>query len=326
MSGMGWRELVALLVSIAVARPIGVDAQTTHSAPKIVFLAPGPQSYQEEFTRGLRDLGYVGGVNAIVEFKFTDGRDEGLPLAAKELADRQVNVIVASNSAATAAAMAATKTIPIVMVTSGDPVGSNFVKSLSRPGGNVTGLSSLVPEVSFKQIELLKDADPRISKVVVFWNSRNSSNLISLPQLIAASKSLGLELRDVEIQTPSDLETAFRRTSEGKFDAILTLIDQVTIRHRADVVEFARSIKRPAMYPLREFVSAGGLMSYGVSFPDLHYRAAKWVDRILKGTSPAELPVEQPTKFHFMINLKTASNIGLTLPPSFLVLADEVIE
>jgi putative ABC transport system substrate-binding protein len=265
-------------------------------------------------------------VNVVVEFRFTEGRDEGLLLAAKELVDQQVNVIVASNSAATAAAIAATKSIPIVMVTSGDPVGFNFVRSLSRPGGNVTGLSSLAPEVSFKQLELLKDTDQRISTVVVFWNSKNPSNMISLPQLINASKSLGLEIREVEIQTPLDLETAFRRTTDAKFDAILTLLDQVTIRHRTDVVEFARSTKRPAMYPLREFVNAGGLMSYGVSFPDLHYRAAKWVDKILKGTSPAELPVEQPTKFHFIINLKTAANIGLSLSPSVLVLADEVIE
>jgi putative ABC transport system substrate-binding protein len=294
--------------------------------PKNRFLGPWPTVVSSGVHPWLRDLGYISGVNVVVEFRFTEGRDEGLLLAAKELVDQQVAVIVASNSAATAAAIAATKSIPIVMVTSGDPVGFNFVRSLSRPGGNVTGLSSLAPEVSFKQLELLKDTDQRISTVVVFWNSKNPSNMISLPQLINASKSLGLEIREVEIQTPLDLETAFRRTTDAKFDAILTLLDQVTIRHRTDVVEFARSTKRPAMYPLREFVNAGGLMSYGVSFPDLHYRAAKWVDKILKGTSPAELPVEQPTKFHFIINLKTAANIGLSLSPSVLVLADEVIE
>ena len=257
--------------------------------PKNRFLGPWPTVVSSGVHPWLRDLGYISGVNVVVEFRFTEGRDEGLLLAAKELVDQQVAVIVASNSAATAAAIAATKSIPIVMVTSGDPVGFNFVRSLSRPGGNVTGLSSLAPEVSFKQLELLKDTDQRISTVVVFWNSKNPSNMISLPQLINASKSLGLEIREVEIQTPLDLETAFRRTTDAKFDAILTLLDQVTIRHRTDVVEFARSTKRPAMYPLREFVNAGGLMSYGVSFPDLHYRAAKWVDKILKGTSPAEL-------------------------------------
>ena len=265
-------------------------------------------------------------MNAWIEFRFSEGRDEALQQIAKELANEQVNVIVASNSAATAAAMAATKTIPIVMVTSGDPLGSNFVKSLSRPGGNVTGLSSLVPEMSFKQLELLEDTDPGISKIVAFWNSRNPSNVVSLPQLHAASKALRLEMRDVEIRVPSDLQSAFRTASEAKPDAVLTLIDQVTIRHRADVVEFARSIKRPAMYPLREFVIAGGFMSYGVSFPDLHYRAAKWVDKILKGTSPAELPVEQPTKFELVINLITAKALGLELPPTVLARADEVIE
>jgi putative ABC transport system substrate-binding protein len=319
------REFITLLGG-AAAWPLAARAQLRESAPRIVFLAPSPQSYQSEFTRGLRELGYINGVNASIEFRFSDGRDEGLLTIAKQLVHQQVNVIVASNSAATAAALAATKTIPVVMVTSGDPVGSNFIKSLARPGGNVTGLSSLVPELSFKQLELLKETDPNISKIVVFWNSLNPSNVLSLPQLNDASKALRVELADIEIRVPSDLEAAFRKAVNATPDAVLTLIDQVTIRHRSDVVKFAQSMKRPAMYPLREFVIAGGLMSYGVSFPDLHYRAAKWVDKILKGTPPSELPVEQPTKLHFMLNLKTAADIGLSVPPSLLVRADEVIE
>jgi putative ABC transport system substrate-binding protein len=262
----------------------------------------------------MNELGYLSGVNASIVFRFTEERDDLLAAAAHELARQQVDVIVASNSAATAAAMAATKTIPIVMVTSGDPLATGFIRSLARPGGNVTGLSSLVTEMSVKQLELLKAVSSRISRIAVFWNPNNQSNTIALPQVHVASKASNVELVPVEVRAPLDLDGAFDKVRQAKPDALLTLIDQVTIRQRERVAAFAASIRCPAMYALKNFVDVGGLMSYGVSFNYLHHRAATYVDRILKGSSPAELPVEQPTKIEFFINSRTAQALDLTIP------------
>jgi putative ABC transport system substrate-binding protein len=262
----------------------------------------------------------------LIDARFGAGKDENLPALAKELAAIPVDVIVVTNSAATAAAMQATPTIPIVMVTTGDPVGSKFAASLARSGNNVTGLSSMAPEISLKQLELLKEAVPNVSRIVVFWNSLNPTNVMFLQQAQSEAKPLGIELQLIEIRTPEDLDRAFYAAATLRPDALLVLIDQVTISRRIDVVKFASAVKYPAMYSLREFAVAGGLMSFGFDFPHLFYRAASYVDKILKGAAPTDLPIQQPTKFQFVVNRIAARSLGLELPTSILLRADEVIE
>jgi putative ABC transport system substrate-binding protein len=222
--------------------------------------------------------------------------------------------------------MKATTTIPIVMITSGDPVGSKFVATLARSGNNVTGLSSLAPEIMLKQLELLKEAVANVSGVTIFWNPLNPTNVMFFQRAQKESPALGVQLQSVEVRTPQDLEGAFIAASQLNPQSLLFLIDQVTIGRRIDVVRFANTIGCPAMFSLREFVVAGGLMSYGFDFPNLFYRAAFYVDKILNGVAPTDLPIQQPTKFHLVVNLATAKSIGLNLPMSILLRADEVIE
>jgi ABC-type uncharacterized transport system substrate-binding protein len=320
------RRFITLLGGAAAAWPLGARAQTTTRTPRIGFLSPSPQTYQEEFRRGLRSTVTFDGQNALVEYRFTDGRDERLPSAAKELAAIPVDVIVCTNSAATAAAIGATTKIPIVMVTTSDPVGQKFIASLARPGGNVTGLASFSPETGVKQLEFLKEIAPTVTRVVAFWNSLNPAHVISIPNIERGSKSLGVDLTFVEIQSSENLSSAFEAVARSGPGGLMVLVDQVTIRYRAELVDFARKISCPTVYALREFVLAGGLMSYGVSFPDLHYRAADYVDKIIKGARPDDLPVQLPTKFELAINLKTAKELGLTVPLTLQASADEVIE
>jgi putative ABC transport system substrate-binding protein len=233
---------------------------------------------------------------------------------------------VATNSTATAAAIQATTTIPIVMITAGDPVGSKFVASLTRSGNNVTGLSSMAPEISFKQLELLKEAVTNISRVTVFWNPLNPSNVFFLNRAYSDARTLGIELETVEVRVPEELEGAFKAVGSRKPQALLFLVDQVTIGRRSDIVTFANSLGCPAMYSLREFTLAGGMMSFGFDFPNLFYRAASYVDNILKGATPTDLPIQQPIKFQLVVNLTTAKSLGMTFPTSILLRADEVIE
>ena len=211
------------------------------------------------------------------------------------------------------------------MVTSGDPVGSKFVASLGRSGNNVTGLSSMAPEISLKQLELLKETAPKISRVVIFWNSLNPTNVFFLQRAEIAAKGLGIELQLIEVRTPDQLNTAFNATPQLNPEALLFLVDQITIANKTDVVKFANTIGCPAMYSLREFTLAGGLMSFGYDFPNLFFRAAQYVDRVLKGAAPTDLPIQQPIKFHLAVNLATARSLRLTVPTSILVRADELI-
>ena len=320
------REFIAL-VGCAGVWPVAARAQQPNTKiPRIGFLSPSPQTYQEEFRRGLRELGYIDGQNSVIEYRFTAGSDEGLPAAASELVAIPVDVIVCTNSAATAAAISVTSTIPIVMVTTSDPVGQGYVQSLARPSGNVTGLASFFPETGAKQVEFLKEAVPTIAKVVIFWNPLNPTNIISVDPLRQSSKHLSVDMEFVEIRAPHNLPTAFDFVSRVKPDGLVVLIDQVTIRHRAEVVDFARRTGCPAVYALREFVVAGGLISYGVSFPDLYYRAADYVDKIIKGRRPADLPVQLPTRFELVVNQRTANALGIQIPSTLSIRADEVIE
>jgi len=212
------------------------------------------------------------------------------------------------------------------MVTSADPVGQGFIASLARPGGNVTGLASFSPQTGMKQLEFLKEVAPSISRVAVFWNSLNPANVISIPNLQQAAQTLGVELELAELRVPENLKSTLNSVARSNPDGFIALVDQVTIRHRADLVDFARTIRRPAVYALREFAAAGGLLSYGVSFPHLHFRAADYVNKVIKGARPSDLPVQLPTTFELVINQKTAKALGIELPPTLLIRADEVIE
>jgi putative ABC transport system substrate-binding protein len=282
-------------------------------------------TWTEAFRQGLRDLGYVEGRNIIIEWRSAEGKAARLPGLAAELLRLNVDVIVTGGSTSTGAAKEATVTIPIVMGMDTDPVGSGFVRSLARPGGNITGLSTLSPEISGKQLELLKETVPKLSRVAVFGISTRAGNAQSLKETEHAAGAFGVQVQYLDILGPKDIETAFRGATKRRADAILLLASPVLHSHRTQVANLAAQNRLPAIYPWVEFVEEGGLMSYGVSFTDLYRRAAMYVDKILKGAKPADLPVEQPTKFEFVINLQTAKQIGLTVPPNVLARADKVI-
>ena len=238
----------------------------------------------------------------------------------------KVDIIVTAGPAATRAAKEATATIPIVMAQDTDPVGNGFVASLARPGGNITGLSTLAPEISGKQLELLKEIVPKLSRVAVLGTSTNSGNAQMLREMELAAGAFGVKLQYLDVLGPKDIETAFRAASKGRADAVLMLTGSVLTSHRTQIADLAVKNRLPAIYPQAEYVEAGGLMSYGANITDLYRRAATYVDKILKGAKPADLPVEQPTKFEFIINLKAAKQIGLTIPPNVLARADKVIK
>jgi len=248
-----------------------------------------------------------------------------VPNLAAELVQRKIDVILVTGTPATQAAKNATKTIPIVMINVTDPVGTGLVASLAHPGGNVTGLSNLYEDVGGKQLELLKEAFPKISRVAVLWDSANPGNALSLGKMKVAAETLRITLQPLEIHGPDDLELALSAIKKEHISALSALRNAVTNNYRPRIVDFAAKSRLPAMYPDREFVEVGGLMSYGPNFADLFRRAATYVDKILKGAKPADIPVEQPTKFELVINLKTAKALNLTIPQSVLYRADKVI-
>jgi putative ABC transport system substrate-binding protein len=279
----------------------------------------------EAFRQGLRELGYVEGKNVAIEFRSADGKFERLPDIAAELVRLKVNVIVTTGPIINGPAKQATSTIPIVMGFDNDPVGNGFVASLARPGRNMTGLSSLAPEITGKQLELLKEIVPKVSRVAVLGNANEPANRQLLTEAEIAATTFRMKLQYVDIPTPKDIENAFRAATNGRVDAVLMLGAFIFNPHRSKIADLAAQNRLPAIYNALEWVEAGGLMSYGTSFADLFHRAATYVDKILKGAKPADLPVEQPTKFELVINLKTAKQIGLTIPPNVLARADKVI-
>jgi len=297
--------------------------------PKVAYLSASSagRTTLDTFQQGLRDLGYVEGRNILIEYRWANGQFDRLPALATELVRARVNVIVAANTPAALAARNATSTIPIILVTSGDPVGSGLVASLARPGGNVTGLS-LMPTlaISGKQLELLKEAFPTITHVAVLANPANPPTAGLLTEIERAALSLGLRLRIVQVRDSKEFGDAFATIKNERVPALLVIADPLVAENRDGIVAFAAANRLPAIYPYRLFVDAGGLMSYGADLSDLHRRAAIYVDRILKGAKPAELPIEQPTKFELVVNLKTAKALGLTIPPSLLRRADHVIQ
>jgi putative ABC transport system substrate-binding protein len=289
-------------------------------------LAARPQQW-EAFRQGLRDRGYVPGQNAVVEFRSADSKPDRLAdLAADLINTVNVDVIVASGTEASQAAQRATRTIPIVMSNTGDPVGAGIVASLARPGGNVTGLSLLATELSAKRLELLKETVPGVTRVAVLWNPANASVSLKVKETMTAARTLGLQLQSLEARTPADIEPQIRAASRGRAEALITADDQFLSSQRVPLTSQALRQKLPVASEFKEFAEAGALCSYGPSLPDLARRAAIFVDRILKGAKPADLPVEEPTKFELIINMKTAKALGLAIPPSVLIRADQVIE
>jgi putative ABC transport system substrate-binding protein len=317
--------LGALLLALSVL----IEAQQPKKVPRIGFLSslsPAVVSDRmEAFRQGLRELGYVEGKNIVIEWRYAEGKTERLPDIAAELVRLNVDVIVTGGPAVNRSAKEATGTIPIVMAFDNDPVGNGFAASLARPGGNITGLSTHYPEISGKQLELLKEIVPRLSRVAVLGNSTVPGNAQALRETELAAGVFGVKLQYLDVQNPKEIETAFRAASKGRADAVLVLGSQVVTSHPKQFVELAAKSRLPAIYWSPEFVEAGGLITYSVSIIDLFRRTAIYVDKILKGAKPADLPVEQPTKFELVINLKAAKQIGLTIPPNVLVRADKVI-
>ena len=311
--------------------PLAGAAQQPAKVPRIGYLSPlSPSSDStriEAFRQGLRDFGYVEGQNIAIEYRYAEGKFNRLPDLAAELVRFKVDVIVVASTPGILAAKNATSTIPIVMALSADPVPTGLVSSLARPGGNITGLSLLSGELSGKRLELLKEVVPNLSRVAVLWDPVNPATLLQLRETEAAAQVLGVQLQPLEVRGPNpDFERAFQDTAGGQAGALITLDDLLILIHRRKIVDFAAKKRLPAMYGFRELPDAGGLMSYTANRSHLYRRAATYVDKLLKGAKPADLPVEQPTRFEFVINMKTAKALGLTIPPSILIRADQVIQ
>jgi len=278
------------------------------------------------FRQGLRELGYVEGQNVVIEYRSADGRDERFPDLATELVRLQVDLILTRGTPAALAAKNATGTIPVVISAVGDPVGSGIVASLAHPGGNVTGLSALNIEIYAKRVELLGELVPRVARIAGLFNMSNPVLPLQWKQVEMAARSLGVQPQLLDVRNPEDLGRAFDAAIRQRAAALVVGLDTLTQANHRAIVDLAAKHRLPAIYAAREFVDAGGLIAYGVSFPHLYHRAASFVDKILKGTKPADLPVEQPMKFELVINLKTAKALGLTIPPTLLFQADEVIQ
>jgi putative tryptophan/tyrosine transport system substrate-binding protein len=319
-----------LFAAVVAALSISAEAQQPKKVPRIGYLAAAFLSSiaarTEAFRQGLRELGYVEGKNIFIEWRSSENESDRLPMFAAELVRLKVDVIVSSGALPTRTAKEATATIPIVMTNENDPVENGFIGSLARPGGNITGLSNFAPELSGKQLELLKETLPRFTHVAVLGTSTIPGNAQGLKETELAAGRFSVKLQYLDVLASNDIETAFRAAGKGRADAVIVLRGFVLNSHRRQVVGLAVNGRLPVIYPQSEYVQEGGLMSYGVSATDLHRRAAYYVDKILKGAKPADLPVEQPTKFELVINLKAAEQIGLTIPPNVLARADRVIK
>jgi putative ABC transport system substrate-binding protein len=329
---MDRREFIGTVVGGIVAAPLAAEAQQAAKIARIGYLAgnlAGAPRLEEAFRQGLRDLGYVEGRNVVIEIRDAEGKPERLPALAAELVALKVDVIVAPNTPQALAAKQATRTLPIVFSFVADPVASGLITSLARPGGNVTGLSSLTPELVGKRLELLTQAVPGLSRVALLWQpgfqgERTEQDMLKGAEV--AARALGMRLQFVEARGPDDFDRAFADMTRARAGALTVLGSTMFISERRRLVDLAAKNRLPAVYARREYVDAGGLMSYGSNIADLFRRTATYVDKILKGAKPADLPVEQPTKFELVINLKTAKALRLTIPQSVLGRADEVIQ
>jgi putative ABC transport system substrate-binding protein len=323
------RDFIFLLAGATAAWPLALRAQQAGKIYTVGSLTAGTGAPIPGITTlgdTLRELGWIEGKNIAFERRYAENRLDRLPALAAELVDLKVDVIVAAGTLAPLAAKRATTTIPIVMTAAGDPVGSGLVPNLARPGGNVTGLSLMVPDLGGKRLELLKELLPRMSRVAVLWNAANPYPALVFKETERAAQTLGIEVQSLEVQEPNDFGNAFEAAERHQPDALIMVEDPLTIDFRKQIADFALTHRLPAMNGFRQFVDAGGLMAYGASLSDLLRRAAGYVDKILRGAKPSDLPVEQPTKFELVINLKTAKALGIEIPPMLLARADEVIE
>jgi putative ABC transport system substrate-binding protein len=316
----------ALLLTVSLA-----EAQQPKKFPRIGFLVPGSASSYgsriEAFRKGLRELKYVEGQNVNIEYRYAEGKLDHLSEIGAELARLKVDIIVTSGDASVRAAKRATSTIPVVVANTGDLVGPRLIESLARPGGNITGLTNMAPELAGKRLELLKEAVPKLALVaVLWWNAPDHPGpSYSWKESQLSARELGIQLHSMEVRSANDFDGAFEQAGKARSDALAVLPSPLFSAHQKRITQLVAKSRLPAIYSQAEYASAGGLMSYGPDVVYQHYRAATYVDKILKGTKPGDLPVEQPTKFEFVINLKTAKQIGVTIPPNVLARADRVI-
>ena len=318
--------LLVVVLAVTLVAPRAADAQPGRPVPRIGLLANNPSPYLDVLLQALRDLGYVDGQTVVIERRNANARSERLPALAAQLVARHVELIVAPDPPSARAASGATKTIPIVIRSSDDPVEEGLVASLARPGGNVTGLYSLYAELGPKRLELFREALPGLTRVGVLWNPEHPYAAVRLQELQAAARALGVQLLPLDARRAEDLDAAFRAAVRERVGGVMTLRNPLIVTNMRRIVALASAAGLPTMYDERAFVEAGGFMSYGAHLGDLYRRAAGYVDKILKGAKAAELPVEQPTRFELVINLKTAKTLGLTIPGSLLSRADQIIQ
>jgi putative ABC transport system substrate-binding protein len=324
---MNKKILVSTLAIVILVFVHRVEAQQPKKVPRIgiLFIGSRNQPRIESFKQGLRERGYTEGKNIAFEYRYAEGRQDQLPELAAELVQLKVDVIVVTADISAEAAMQATKTIPIV-VTTGDPVAWGLAESLAKPGGNVTGLSAVIADLSGKRVEILRETLPKMTRLATLWDPSVRIAGPVFKETSLAAQALSLQLHSFEVKTAQDIENAFADIPKVRPNALLVILSPLVTLYSKRIVELALKQKLPGIYPTRQFVEEGGLMAYGPLIGDLYRRAATYVDKILKGTKPADLPVEQPTKFEFVINLKAAKQIGLTIPPNVLVRADKVIK
>jgi ABC-type uncharacterized transport system substrate-binding protein len=321
------KKFVWLVTLLLLAVGTFTDAQEAKKVPRIgiLFIGSRNQPHLESFKQGLRERGYTEGKNIAFEYRYAEGRQDQLPELAAELVQLKVDVIVVTADISAEAATQATKTIPIV-VTTGDPVAWGLAESLAKPGGNVTGLSAVLADLSGKRVEILRETLPKMTRLATLWDPSVRLAGPVFKETSLAAQALSLQLHSFEVKTAQDIENAFADIPKVRPNALLVILSPVVTLYSKRIVELALKQKLPGIYPTRQFVEEGGLMAYGPLIGDLYRRAATYVDKILKGAKPADLPVEQPMKFEFVINLKTAKQIGLTIPPNVLARADKVIK
>jgi putative ABC transport system substrate-binding protein len=314
--------------AVLLALSFPVQAQQPKKIPRIAYLsaASGPGPHEDAFLQGLRERGYVEGKNIIIEWRFAEGQEDRLAPLAAELVRLNVDIVITDGTRVTRAAKNATRTISIVMASDADPIASGYVTSLARPGGNITGLTNNNPDLSGKRLEVLKESIPGISRVGIVWNPEVPTSVTAFKEAQIAAQTLRLQLQSLEMRGPDDYNAVFQAAAKERTRALTVLSDSLMFANRSQILQLASKHKIPTMHTQSGWVEAGGLMSYGTYFPDLYRRAPTYVEKILKGAKPADLPVEQPTKFELVINLKTAKRISVTIPQSVLYRADKVIK
>ncbi len=320
------RDFIALVSNGVAVWPLGTLAQQPGKTWRMGFIAQGYEKFYDALFDGLRDFGYTEGRNLIVERRYAEGRAERFQEFAAEMVRLKVDVIIVSTTPAAIAVKNATATIPVVFPNAISPVESGVVTSLAHPGGNVTGGAAQTAILSTKRLAILKEVVPKLSRGAVLWNAANPALAYPWKQTQSAAGELGITLQSVEVRDPNDIESAFATMAQERFDALIVLQDALTLQHRNEIIGFTIEKRLPGMFVAKEWVVAGGLMSYGESLSAMYHRGAYFVDKILKGAKPADLPVEQVTKFELIINLKTARTMGLTIPETFVATADDVIE